>query len=738
LQEFYLLRRARARVSVDQRGVAMVLLAIVLPVILALGSLVVSVGNWYVHKRHLQTQVDAAAFAGATKFVGCSSLFGDPDAANAAINAAALAYAGDTNRDPATANLQVQQAGDVHVVLNSARYWAKSDPPDGIGLDYTLDHDNDPLTPEGDPCTTKTLDVKATDDEAPTLWGWLPFVASPKSKARVEIRQIKDQTSMLPWAVPEIDPAAVVAIFVDEDDGTVVDWQALMRVDLAPPFAEWRTYGGQEDVYIGSDNTGIVVLVSKENPTPSMTGTLADICGQSPGLVACYAGASNTSGLSFIHGFSGISGTPSTPQLRDVNVQDLTCSADDDSAPYFLLTGDCDVGVRAIVDFGFNGNPTPGPLTGGIGAVVTLDAPGCKPAGCAMSYQGQSGVGTESIWFTSEAAKLPASDSPKNGRQNFSISWKTEPTDGIKYSGTFSGVAHPYVANDLSGPVLYLELDGTKTDLTPLYDANSVNKGNTYKFVVTVGLNRPLEIRDPLDPPILLRYASPSGSLNQALDCDTGVTFTNEITNGCQTWYTLNYDDWDDNDATPKTWADITCSAYPNPSDLPPPTFEPPTGEAPPNCVAAKTGDVIAFRKGLAERFEKPTCTPNNWPTKPKSPATDPEEVDDFFRWIESATDPRYVTLIVTDFGAFSDSGAENEPVKYFAGFYVTGYDIGPQNTGCPGENDPHPLGFGPKKDNGDVWGHFVNIVKFSSEGKANTDLCNFDEVGNCIAVLVE
>ena len=131
------------RCCARERGQAMVLFAIVLPLILAFGSVVISVGNWYVHKRHLQTQVDAAAFAGATKFVGCSFQFGDPVTANAAIKATALAYAGDTNRVPTPAdtfNLQEQEPEDVHVVLNSARYWAPGDDTtNGIGLDYTMD-----------------------------------------------------------------------------------------------------------------------------------------------------------------------------------------------------------------------------------------------------------------------------------------------------------------------------------------------------------------------------------------------------------------------------------------------------------------------------------------------------------------------------------------------------------------------------------------------------------------------
>ena len=105
------------------------------------------------------------------------------------------------------------------------------------------------------------------------------------------------------------------------------------------------------------------------------------------------------------------------------------------------------------------------------------------------------------------------------------------------------------------------------------------------------------------------------------------------------------------------------------------------------------------------------------------------------------ANDPRFITLVITDITAFEGSGSTNIPVKYFAGFYATGWDISSHTTGCPGENDPHPIfgtGYKRSKDNGDVWGHFINVIEFSSAGLADDQLCNFDELGNCIAVLVE
>jgi len=729
-------RRARTNETGARRpnesGVVVVLFALLLPLILLVGVIAVDVGNWYVHKKRLQTLVDAGAFAGATKFVGCSFQFGDPVAANGAIKSTALDFSGDTAREPATLNVQEQEPNDVRVVLNGNRFWADADPMDGTGLDDTLDHDGDPTTP-GDPCSSKTLDVKATDDDAPLLFGFLPFVADPKSRAKVEIRQVKEQAGMLPWAVPEIDPAAVAAIFVDENTGNVIDHQLLLlQDDPALPFSEWRTPAMEEMVDLASENTGVVILVSKEDATPTLLtggpGTLTTICSQAPSLVGCYAGDGNQDGVTFIHGWSDNPGGPTNPQIRDVSLIDITCSGDL-SAPYFLLSGDCDLGATAVIDFGVTGNPTDGPPTG-LNAEVRLRGPGCGNQGCPMTYDGPAASPTESHWSTSGAFVGPAS-----GRSDYSISWETT-FAGSPHAGTFPSVAHPYVADDGSGPVLYLKVDTSDAGVP---DPNSRNTGPPRSVIVTVGLNKPLQIRDPFEDPVLLRHASPSGSLNQALDCDSGVTFTDEIIDGCQTTYGLNYDDFDkDGD---KEWADITCSSYPSPGDLPPPTF---VTNPVPNCVAAKTGDVIAFTKGLSDRFEEPTCTPNNWPEDQPPAGRGPEDdavLREFFTNYDFANDPRYVTLIITDLTAFEGSGSTNVPIKYFAGFYATGWDVSSQTTGCPGENDPHPLfgtGYKKSKDNGDVWGHFVNIVIFSSSGLPNDPLCNFDAVGTCIAVLVE
>ena len=87
----------------------------------------------------------------------------------------------------------MEDTDDVHAVLNSDTYWAEGDMTDGSTLDWT----------SGTACDTKYLDVKATVQDAPLLWGWLPFFPDLKARARVEISQIESTNGMKPLGVRE-------------------------------------------------------------------------------------------------------------------------------------------------------------------------------------------------------------------------------------------------------------------------------------------------------------------------------------------------------------------------------------------------------------------------------------------------------------------------------------------------------------------------------------------------------
>ena len=135
---------------------------------------------------------------------------------------------------------------------------------------------------------------------------------------------------MLPWAVPEIDPARVAALFINEDNGNVIRTQLLDKADdPALPWSEWETSPGQKSVLLESanDNTGGVILVSKNDADPldGVPNTLAGYCGQAPGLVACYGRPVNqTSGISFIHAYNGGPST-ATATVRGVELDNVNC-----------------------------------------------------------------------------------------------------------------------------------------------------------------------------------------------------------------------------------------------------------------------------------------------------------------------------------------------------------------------------------------------------------------------------
>ena len=97
--------------------------AVLLPLILFIAVLSVDVGNWWVHKKRLQTHVDAAALAAAPVFRECFRDDVGDVVANARIAAEAEKYAGDFRRDGSSLNRQVQEPGDVYAVLNGSRYW---------------------------------------------------------------------------------------------------------------------------------------------------------------------------------------------------------------------------------------------------------------------------------------------------------------------------------------------------------------------------------------------------------------------------------------------------------------------------------------------------------------------------------------------------------------------------------------------------------------------------------------
>ena len=94
----------------EQRGSVVVLFAFLLPVLLLALALAIDVGNWFVHKRHLQMQADAGALAGGGVFrIPCS---------DAPILDETRNYAGDPGAaTPYNLQLAPTQQANVHALV---------------------------------------------------------------------------------------------------------------------------------------------------------------------------------------------------------------------------------------------------------------------------------------------------------------------------------------------------------------------------------------------------------------------------------------------------------------------------------------------------------------------------------------------------------------------------------------------------------------------------------------------
>jgi Putative Flp pilus-assembly TadE/G-like len=652
------MRPALRRPGLGERGAALVIVVIWLPVLLVVFMFVVDTGNWFVHKRHLQMQADAGALAGGGVFrIPCS---------DAPILDETRNYAGDPGAaTPYNLQLAPTQQANVHVLVNSTTYWNKG------GSDFS---------DVGTPCAAKFVDVKMTEANLPWYMR-LAVVPAINAHARVSILQKNGGAGGLPVGVPDSNPVAAAAIYVDEVNGTVLGTQPLTTTQTVTANGESLTLwtGPAVSINIASAHTGVVVALSgKSGWTPS--GSLSAICGQV--LVQCYEGGETGPwvGLSHIQGYSTTgTGTPTAPILRDVTLYPVGCT--DDSAPYFLLHAGCTVGVKAKIDFGAVPQP-PGAQVkaGGLGC----PSGGANPKGCVMTYQATGP--NAGYWLTDGSNGYPSI----GGTSPISLNWGTG-SGGSSADGTFTNVQRSYVASTSgSGAVDYVVLSDNSLSIgTQTVNAAVAIKGSLQANATSVS-----------DPVVHLKVTGGT-SLTQALDCDPTVpNLRDEIGSGCAPQYVKN-----------------TGQACPAAND---PLWSDPSTQ-PWSCVRVSTGNSAGqVNQGLRIRTQEGSNTcihPNNWSSFPNIPAGD----------------PRIVPVFLVPFGAFNGSGSNNVvPVTGFATFYVTGWSQG--NGGQQG--DPCP-GADAVNGGGEITGHFIKYVDTINTGGGGP-ACDFNSLGTCVAVLTE
>jgi putative Flp pilus-assembly TadE/G-like protein len=602
----------------DESGGVIVLTAMLLPVMLLLISLSVDVGNWWVHKRHLQLQADAAALAGGALFGKC---FTDPSGAWTAMQNEATKYSG------ASGSVYNGQVGNANKGTITVLYQSKTYAAGTHGADDTETQQ---------PCSTPSLmfDVKASEANLPLLFKipGLPFVPSINAHARVQLKTVIEQDGMLPVAVPDLRFNYAFATFVNEATGAVLATSELLKTGTSAGQQLWSS-AANVDVPISAAHVGVRIrLVGGTDKTAS--------CGQL--YTECYDLASGN-GVVHIRGWTGTT----APRVQNAWLLANSCVPD-----AYFAKGDCSAGVQAEVDLG-----TLHPLTGsGVTTEVwaTVGGAGKYP----LTRSGSSGLVT---WTATSG--LPLSG---GGPHDVALAWSFEQTTGTwngkncnnknnnpcKDSGSFGVVQRGFVAaDDRSGPVERVQISGPSVSS----GANSFGQGTTQSLGVSIAVKGNLQIQSQAtDPVVELRVV---GSLNQSIDCDPDLpNLRDEIENGCGPTYAIN--------------STLACPAYNALWGTPQPW----------KCAKTQTGGAVGqVEHGMKDRIlgGSNSCTaPINWPNfQLGDPRIVPLMITPFGSFSGTGND----IVPVIDFGVFyvvgwngdPCPGAHSVPKGYIAGHFI-------------------------------------------------------------------
>lgn len=470
-------RAALRRRLADESGAVLVLVAGALMAMVLLGVFVVDVGNWFVHKRHLQTQVDAAALAGAAAVrFPCDW---------ATVQAVASQYGTGLNTQVGGTN-----RGTVSLRYNSATF-ASGTPPAADD------------TPAGSVCDTGVFDVKGTESSLPLFFGHavpgLDVVPAINAHARVEIRTLDSMAGTLPLAVPDTHFRHAFAQFVLDGTTTPVPGCANDCV------AELTKIGTEDGLTIWSRTTPFPVPVT----TARISVRVGLVYGAEKTLDCSAAGVTCFDDVSFVRGYGA------TAQLRGVWLLPGTCAPDG-----YFATGGCSLGVRAVL------NP--------LGHKTTVWAT-IAGSGTELLLQPEEASGSNPVEF-SLASGLPESSA---GTHAVTIHWGTcKDPSKLKHCTEDGSVdaQRSFLADD-ANPLRLVQVGEPPLSS----GSNAFAIGTTPDLRVTIGAVNGLQAAaETSDPVVLLRLASGSGSQNQAVDCDRNVTFRDEIANGCTTPYQVN------------------------------------------------------------------------------------------------------------------------------------------------------------------------------------------------------
>jgi hypothetical protein len=729
------------RRATDDRGAILILAAIGLPAFLLFGAFVINVGNWWVHKRHLQVQADAAALAGAMSFTY-------PDCDNGLIANSAIQYSGGRelqigddvklgsqtfwNAPPAAwpgftpqQNLQLGGANNRTIVRTGVNR------PNVFGREATVDTPADlgdaatynATDASTKPCAKGFVDVKMTEardtSAGPfhflTAW-WLPHYND--AQARVSLQKAKSLDNLLPIGVEDVNPKRAHVWFYDEDDvtHTVLGEAELYRHGSAGGLAVYDNSianGTSTDPITFSphaERIGVKIALSGSDASVSCSAT----------LVVCFG--SETNGLTRVRGFDT---SGSGARLGAVNLFNPACPVPDNG--YFNTVCTADRITTSLQGVSTAEDSDKVVVTAKIGSHSAVALHYCSTTGLwqSVTKNGNNPPNCDT-WTT-----LPID--PGTGTQKIIIAWEQQ-------GGTFNGVncskpspcnvgtatdAHKVFSgtteSDSAGPIKQLQInaaDGT-TDVNNVARCAAATACPA-SFVVRIALFGQRSLAAKADPPVALKVFKAdrtSPSLKHQLDCDPGLNQQeDEIATGCAPEYTINTgqtcgttgQDRNDLWASPQPWPCVAVD----------------TGTNENASAEGLNARVLCFPANSAGNCHAPGGNLNN--PNLKLPYN-PHSCTNWNRWPDwrdsnipiPDDDPRRIAVFLVPFGTFDNGGQGTIPVLDFAEFYVTGWHgKGNDDNPCDGFNahrdeywDDSAPGGSNKNNITEISGHFIKQI---------------------------
>ena len=660
----------------SERGAVAVLVALLILPLVLLTAFAVDTGHWWTHKRHLQTQADAGAFAGAQGpwFPACN----DDPTDSTSIAFKALEYSGNAGLgfNQQYPNSDNTNSNNVTVLINSAAY---SDNGGADGSDV------------GSPCYTLThadqnhpafLDVKAAETNLSNFFGSIPGFSSvtAHAHARVEIQGVLQESGVRPIAVRNDAEyqCAQVQLWTTNSSGGLAS-------KLGLPFTTYsRTVLPNTSTQF--QITGTATMPSKtdsEAPHVAVQVLLGNY-----GCAATDAYADPTGSVNFINVYDPTANPGSGgPALGGVSMPpgSSTCSPD----PYFS-TNACAAVVKAYVKFATGAITSP-PNQNAFVKINGIDAAAATDSG--------------GLYWTA-SVPIPT----QSGPHPITVSWEQQygtaggntckTGNGNKCKDSFDVAQQAFSATDddsgtNSGNIELVQI----ADANGLY-ANSLQQGTTHDFTITVQI-KGLQNSLPTDPPIVIRNSNQNSKRTGLVDCGQGNGASadkNAIINGCPLGVYI--------------WPPGTQCVVPNADPI--------------DCVTAIAGN---RRQKIASAIEQRInggC--NHWNDYRNSGSF---LIDNYIL----PGDPRIVPFIITSPADLSGNSNGNPiPVLALATFYVTGYDGQPHgDNGQLCENEAFP---GSGSDKFQFWGHWIKFVPVGGIG--NDQWCDPSKFGDCVAVLTQ